>query len=109
MTPQLDSSSGKNCCSVFAALTAIATLALAGCGSKNTLVAPPPPKVVVAQPLQQPVTLHLYLTGNTAPFRTTNLVARVQGYLESINYRDGAAQEGSTVVQHRAQHLSGSA
>ena len=91
MTPQLDSSSGKNCCSVFAALTAIATFALAGCGSKNTFVAPPPPKVVVAQPLQQPVTLYLYLTGNTAPFRTANLVARVQGYLESINYRDGAA------------------
>jgi RND family efflux transporter MFP subunit len=91
MTPQLDSSSGKNCCSVFAALTAIATLALAGCGSKNTFVAPPPPKVVVAQPLLQPVTLYLYLTGNTAPFRTANLVARVQGYLESINYRDGAA------------------
>jgi multidrug resistance efflux pump len=37
------------------------------------------------------VTLYLHLTSNTAPFRTANLVARVQGYLESINYRDGAA------------------
>jgi RND family efflux transporter MFP subunit len=35
--------------------------------------------------------LYLELTGNTAPFRTANLVARVQGYLEKINYRDGAA------------------
>ena len=69
----------------------MAALALAGCGSRNTFVAPPPAKVVVAQPLQQPVTLFLYLTGNTAPFRTTNLVARVQGYLESIDYQDGAA------------------
>jgi membrane fusion protein, multidrug efflux system len=91
MSPLLASSSGKNRRFVFAILTPIATLALAGCGSKNTFVAPPPPKVVVAQPLQQPVTLYLYLTGNTAPFRTANLVARVQGYLESINYRDGAA------------------
>jgi membrane fusion protein, multidrug efflux system len=74
-----------------AVLAAMATLALAGCGSRNTFVAPPPAKVVVAQPLQQPVTLYLYLTGNTAAFRTANLVARVQGYLESINYRDGAA------------------
>jgi membrane fusion protein, multidrug efflux system len=64
---------------------------MSSCGSKNTFVPPPPPKVVVAQPLQEPVTLYLYLTGNTAPFRTANLVARVQGYLESINYRDGAA------------------
>jgi membrane fusion protein, multidrug efflux system len=61
------------------------------CGSRNTFVPPPPAKVIVAQPLQEPVTLYLYLTGNTAPFRTANLVARVQGYLESINYRDGAA------------------
>ena len=69
----------------------MAALALAGCGSRNTFVAPPPAKVVVAQPLQQPVTLFLSLTGNTAPLRTTNLVARVQGYLESIDYQDGAA------------------
>ena len=61
------------------------------CGSRNTFVPPPPPKVVVAHPLQKPVTLYLELTGNTAPFRTANLVARVQGYLEKINYRDGAA------------------
>jgi RND family efflux transporter MFP subunit len=45
---------------------------------------------VVAQPVQQPVTLYLELTGNTAAFRSVNLVARVQGYLESIDYKDGA-------------------
>jgi membrane fusion protein, multidrug efflux system len=70
---------------------AFAALALAGCGSRNTYVAPPPSKVVVAQPLQQPLTLYVYLTGNTAAFRTANLAARVQGYLESIDYADGAA------------------
>jgi RND family efflux transporter MFP subunit len=75
----------------LAVLAAIAALALTGCGSRNQFVAPPPPKVVVAQPLQQPVTLYLYLTGNTAAYRTANLVARVQGYLESIDYKDGAA------------------
>ena len=47
--------------------------------------------MVVAQPLQQPLTLYVYLTGNTAAFRTANLAARVQGYLESIDYADGAA------------------
>jgi membrane fusion protein, multidrug efflux system len=73
------------------AVLAIAALALTGCGSRNTFVPPPPPKVVVAQPLQKPVTLYVYLTGNTAAYRTANLVARVQGYLESIDYKDGAA------------------
>jgi membrane fusion protein, multidrug efflux system len=84
-------SSGKSRHAGVAALAAITVLALASCGSRNTFVAPPPPKVVVAQPLQQPVTLYLELTGNTAAFRTANLVARVQGYLESIDYQDGAA------------------
>jgi multidrug efflux system membrane fusion protein len=75
----------------LAVLAAIAVLALAGCGSRNQFVAPPPAKVVVAQPVQKPVTLYVYLTGNTAAYRTANLVARVQGYLESIDYKDGAA------------------
>jgi RND family efflux transporter MFP subunit len=75
----------------LAVLAAIAALALAGCGSRNQFVAPPPAKVVVAQPLQKPVTLYVYLTGNTAAYRTANLVARVQGYLETIDYKDGAA------------------
>jgi membrane fusion protein, multidrug efflux system len=41
--------------------------------------------------MEEPVTLYLDLTGNTAAFRTVDLVARVQGYLQSIDYRDGAA------------------
>jgi multidrug efflux system membrane fusion protein len=65
---------------------------LVGCnGSKNAYVPPPPPKVVVAQPLQQPVTLYLELTGNTQAINSVDLVARVQGYLESIDYKDGAS------------------
>lgn len=89
--PQQAFSSAKSWRSGPTLLPAIAALALAGCSSRNTFVAPPPPKVVVAQPLQQPVTLYIYLTGNTAPYRTANLVARVQGYLHSIDYQDGAA------------------
>ena len=70
---------------------AVVLMAAAACGQDNRYVAPPPPKVVVAQPVQKPVTLYLNLTGNTAPFRSVTLVARVQGYLESIDYKDGAA------------------
>jgi membrane fusion protein, multidrug efflux system len=78
--------------SVLPGLAATAALALAGCGgSKNAYVPPPPPKVVVAQPVKMPATLYLNLTGNTVAFNAVNLVARVQGYLESIDYKDGAA------------------
>lgn len=74
-----------------ALLAALAGLALAGCNARNAYVPPPPAKVVAAQPLQQPVTLYFELTGNTQAYNSVDLVARVQGYLESIDYQDGAS------------------
>jgi multidrug efflux system membrane fusion protein len=89
---KLPPSSGNSRGCGFAVRAAIVAFALAGCSeSRNAYVPPPPPKVVVTQPVQKPVTLYLELTGNTASFRTVQLVARVQGYLETIDYKDGAA------------------
>jgi RND family efflux transporter MFP subunit len=62
---------------------------LGGCGEDNQYVAPPPPQVTVAVPAQQPVTLYLEATGNAAAVNTVNLVARVQGFVREINYKDG--------------------
>jgi RND family efflux transporter MFP subunit len=81
-------------CAAAAALAA----ALSGCGQENRYVAPPPPKVSVAIPMQQKVTRYLEATGYTSAINTTNLVARVQGFLERINYKDGdEAKEGATL------------
>ena len=68
---------------------AMAVTALTGCEDKNTFVAPPPPKVDVAAPVQRPVTRYVEATGNTAPVKNVDLVARVQGFLQSIDYQDG--------------------
>ncbi|WP_244644385.1 efflux RND transporter periplasmic adaptor subunit [Azorhizobium oxalatiphilum] len=68
----------------------LAVLAVAACSEKNEYVAPPPPTVTVAPALFQPVTRYLELTGNTASINTVDLNARVQGFLTSINYKDGA-------------------
>ncbi|MGY3548693.1 RND family efflux transporter MFP subunit [Bradyrhizobium sp. USDA 4472] len=67
----------------------MAMVALAGCEEKNTFVAPPPPKVDVATPVQRPVTRYVEATGNTAPIKSVDLVARVQGFLQTIEYTDG--------------------
>jgi membrane fusion protein, multidrug efflux system len=76
-----------------------AILALAACGEgKNVYVPPPPAKVHVAQPLQQPVTRYIELTGNTQAFNQVDLEARVQGFLEKINYQDGTLQKKDTVL-----------
>src|SRR3954465_6200529 len=64
---------------------------LAACGQSNTYVAPPPPKVIVAKPVEQKVTRYFEATGNTAAINSANLVARVQGFLTEISYADGAA------------------
>ncbi|UPJ71690.1 efflux RND transporter periplasmic adaptor subunit [Bradyrhizobium sp. 187] len=69
---------------------AMAVAALAGCEDKNSFVAPPPPKVDVAAPVQRPVARYVEATGNTAPIKNVDLVARVQGFLQSIDYQDGA-------------------
>ena len=81
----------------LAALGVLA-LMLTGCGQDNRYVAPPPPKVTVVVPLQQPVTRYLEATGNTAAVNTTNLVARVSGFVQEINYKDGdQVKEGATL------------
>jgi RND family efflux transporter MFP subunit len=80
-----------------AALPVVALVALAGC-EQNTFVPPPPPKVEVATPAQRPITRYLDATGNTAPIKSVDLVARVQGFLQSIDYKDGdLVREGTTL------------
>ncbi|UPK31911.1 efflux RND transporter periplasmic adaptor subunit [Bradyrhizobium sp. 186] len=81
------------------ALAAVAAVAvLAGCEDKNTFVAPPPPKVDVATPVQRAVTRYVEATGNTAPIKSVDLVARVQGFLQSIDYTDGTFVKQGTQV-----------
>jgi RND family efflux transporter MFP subunit len=64
---------------------------LGACQRENTYVPPPPPPVDVAYPIQKTVQPYLEATGNMAAVNSVNLVARVQGFLQEIDYRDGAA------------------
>jgi RND family efflux transporter MFP subunit len=73
------------------------SLGLSAC-EQNSFVPPPPPKVEVAVPVQRPVTRYLEATGNAAPIKNVDLVARVQGVLQAINYQDGTfVREGTTL------------
>jgi RND family efflux transporter MFP subunit len=78
-------------------LVTSAAVALSAC-EQNTFVPPPPPKVEVALPVQKSITRYLDATGNTAAFKNVDLVARVQGFLQSIDYKDGSfVKEGTTL------------
>ena len=49
-------------------------------------------------PVQRSITRYLEATGNTAAIKNVDLVARVQGFLQSINYQDGTfVKEGATL------------
>src|ERR1700704_1715344 len=79
------------------AFVTFASVALSAC-EQNSFVPPPPPKVEVGLPVQRNVTRYLEATGNTAPIKSVDLVARVQGVLQSINYQDGTlVKEGTTL------------
>jgi RND family efflux transporter MFP subunit len=71
---------------------------LFGCKDENKFAPPPPPQVGVAHPVQQAVLSYLEGTGNTEAVNQIDLVARVKGFLTSINYQDGAAaKRGDTL------------
>jgi len=91
-----NSAAGQKALAVCRAAFAVAAFGvLSGC-EQNTFVPPPPPKVDVAVPAQGSFTRYLEATGNTAPIKNVDLVARVQGFLQSINYQDGAfVKEGT--------------
>jgi membrane fusion protein, multidrug efflux system len=63
---------------------------LGGCGKRNAYQPPPPPGVTVSRPVLMPVTDYLQQTGSVAAFKTVDLVARVEGYLRSVNFKDGS-------------------
>jgi RND family efflux transporter MFP subunit len=73
------------------ALALVAGTALAvGCGSGNRYQPPPPPEVTVAQPEERDVTIPGEFTGHTVAFETTDIRARVEGFLDSYAFTPGS-------------------
>jgi RND family efflux transporter MFP subunit len=73
---------------LFAGVIAFSSV-LSGCNEKNDYVPPPPPKVEVSLPLKHTVTPYLNATGNTVAVNSTTLIARVAGFIQEIDYKDG--------------------
>ena len=70
---------------------------LTGCAKKNN--APQKiPMVVVATPIKEMVTKYDENTGTVAATQQVNLVARVEGFLESINFNDGQYVKKGTLL-----------
>jgi membrane fusion protein, multidrug efflux system len=64
---------------------------LAGCDGKHETVAgPPPPDVKVAQVLQRDVPVYIEAIGETRGNTEIEIRARVEGFVESVDYREGS-------------------
>lgn len=55
----------------------------------NAYAPPPPPEVIVAAPVQREVVTYLTYTGTVQASETVDLRARVQGFLEKMNFQPG--------------------
>ena len=77
---------------------ALALASLSGCGKRNQYQPPPAPPVTVSKPLRMPVTDYLQSTGSVAAFRTVDLMARVEGYLRSVNFKDGSVVKAGQLL-----------
>lgn len=75
---------------VIQSLCAVGLLALVGCGKKNDFVAPPPPAVTIANPVQMDVTTYKRFPARVEAFESIEIRARVAGFLRSVEFEDGA-------------------
>ena len=72
---------------------ASALLVLAGvaaCNEPPPAAAPPPPEVYVAAAIQQDVPVYLELVGQAKGSQDVEIRARVEGFLESVSFREGS-------------------
>lgn len=84
-------------------LIGLTLIFLVGCSQPNQYQPPPPPTVSVAKPIRQTVTNYLDETGATEPVQMATIRARVNGYLEKINFDPGAGDVKAGDVLYEIQ------
>jgi membrane fusion protein (multidrug efflux system) len=82
----------------FATSVVLIALVFAGCGKKQEAAAPPPPEVRVATIQPKDVQIRSEWVGTMDGSVNAQIRARVQGYLESQNYREGTLVEPGTLL-----------
>jgi membrane fusion protein (multidrug efflux system) len=81
---------------------AVVTAAITLCGAcaKPPAAAPAPPEVLVATVVQRDVPEYLDLVGQTQGFQDVDIRARVEGFLDTVNFREGTfVRKGDLLYQ----------
>ncbi|HKW00629.1 MAG TPA: efflux RND transporter periplasmic adaptor subunit [Vicinamibacterales bacterium] len=81
-------------------LAMLAGIGAAGCNEKPAPPPPPPPEVYVANVVQRDVPEYLDLVGQTQGMQDVDIRARVEGFLESVNFQEGSfVRKGALLYQ----------
>jgi RND family efflux transporter MFP subunit len=75
-----------------------ATLLFSACQEQNKYVEPPPPKVTIAQPLEEAVIDYLEFAGTTRAYEELEVRARVAGFLKSLDFTPGTVVKEGDVL-----------
>jgi membrane fusion protein, multidrug efflux system len=82
------------------ALTALAAVSGTACRRQTATTTPPPPEVYVAAVIQQDVPEYLEVVGQTEGFQDVDIRARVEGFLETMDFREGSfVRKGAVLYQ----------
>ena len=85
--------------SAFVALSIALAVVSAGCGKKEQGPSAPP-EVYVADVVQKDVPVYLELVGQTKGSQDVEIRARVEGYLDSVNFTEGSfVRKGAPLYQ----------
>jgi len=80
-------------------VAALSVVVAPGCKKKEAMVLPAP-EVFVTQAVAKDVPVQMELIGQTAGSKDVEIRARVEGYLESVNFREGdLVKEGDLLYQ----------
>ena len=75
---------------IIVAATALVSALTAACDKPAAVKQAPPPEVYVADVVQKDVPVYVDLVGETAGFQDVEIRARVEGFLQSMNFREGS-------------------
>jgi RND family efflux transporter MFP subunit len=76
----------------------LSALLLVGCEKPAEATVAPPAQITVSQPTREQVTDFVEFTGNTAPFASVDVRARVKGFLKKINFTEGATVKAGDLL-----------
>ena len=80
----------------------------AACGEAPVARRSPPPEVYVRPSSRRTCPIYLELVGQTAGFQDVEIRARVEGFLETVNFREGSfVRQGAPALRDRSEAARG--